>query len=68
MLPTLTAGDALRLAAVDVTESHTRPPARLTEGGLVAALETHGIGRPSTYAATVGLLGRKGYVTRRGGT
>lgn len=39
----------------------TRPPARYTEAGLVRRLEELGIGRPSTYASTVGVLRERGY-------
>ena len=42
-----------------------RPP-RFTEATLVKALEERGIGRPSTYAATIGTIVDRGYVRRRG--
>ena len=41
-------------------EDKTNPPARYTQHGLVALMKSEGIGRPSTYAATIKkLLDRK---------
>ena len=48
-------------------EGHTtNPPPRYTEASLVKALEERGIGRPSTYAAIMGTIVDRGYVTKRG--
>ena len=44
----------------------TTPPPRYTEASLVKAMEELGIGRPSTYAATIGVITDRGYVDRRG--
>src|SRR5690625_2988586 len=65
-LPQVAAGDAL--AARDITaEGHTtNPPPRYTEASLVKTLEELGIGRPSTYAATISVITNRGYVERRG--
>ena len=44
----------------------TAPPPRYTEASLVKALEERGIGRPSTYAATISVIQDRGYVTTKG--
>jgi DNA topoisomerase-1 len=50
-----------------IPEQHfTQPPPRFTEASLVKTLEENGIGRPSTYAPTLGTLQNRGYVTREG--
>ena len=54
---------------VEVKELHgeqhfTQPPAHYTEASLVHTLEELGIGRPSTYAPTSGLLLNRRYVIK----
>jgi DNA topoisomerase-1 len=44
----------------------TLPPPRYTEASLIKELERQGIGRPSTYAATIGTIERRGYIFRQG--
>lgn len=44
---------------------HTNPPPRYTESTLIKALESYGIGRPSTYAPIISTLYKRGYVTSR---
>ncbi len=44
------------------TQHFTEPPPRFTEATLIKALEEHGIGRPSTYAATISTILDRGYV------
>ncbi len=65
-LPPLTEGDPLKLKALDGNQHFTQPPSRYTEATLIKALEENGIGRPSTYAATVSTILSRMYVERDG--
>ncbi len=65
-LPEMTEGQALDVLSLDVDGHRTSPPPRYTEASLVKALEERGIGRPSTYASTISVIGDRGYVTHRG--
>ena len=47
---------------INYTMHTTKPPSRYTESKLIKEMETLGIGRPSTYATTVGILSERGYV------
>jgi DNA topoisomerase-1 len=61
-LPALREGDATTVADVTTTQHFTEPPPRYSEASLIKALEEHGIGRPSTYAATISTIVDRGYV------
>jgi DNA topoisomerase I len=61
-LPALTEGDRTAVRDVTPTQHFTEPPPRFTEATLIKALEEHGIGRPSTYAATISTIVDRGYV------
>ena len=62
-LPAMSAGEALkRVAPVSSTQHFTEPPARYSEASLIKRMEELGIGRPSTYAATVAVLRDRDYV------
>ena len=61
-LPALVEGDRTDVEDVVPTQHFTEPPPRFTEASLVKALEEHGIGRPSTYAATLSTIVDRGYV------
>ncbi|HSK53110.1 MAG TPA: type I DNA topoisomerase [Clostridia bacterium] len=61
-LPPLAEGDRTSVADVRPTQHFTEPPPRYTEATLIKALEEHGIGRPSTYAATISTIQDRGYV------
>src|SRR5439155_658293 len=47
---------------VTPSQHFTEPPPRYTEATLIKALEDNGIGRPSTYAATISTILDRGYV------
>ncbi len=63
-LPKLEAGEILKTLKVEPEQHFTQPPSRYTEASLVKALEEYGIGRPSTYAPTIGTIQQRGYVAR----
>lgn len=64
MLPELNEADALTCLELKPDQHFTKPPARYSDATLVKALEEHGIGRPSTYAPTIGTIENRGYVFR----
>jgi DNA topoisomerase-1 len=61
-MPALREGDAPLKTGVEATQSFTQPPPRYSEASLVKRLEELGIGRPSTYAATLQTLKDREYV------
>jgi DNA topoisomerase I len=61
-LPLLARGEPLDLIQLVPEQHFTQPPPRFTEASLVKSLEEEGIGRPSTYAATVATLQTRFYV------
>ena len=61
-LPQLKISDELKSNEINYTKHTTKPPARYTESKLIKEMETLGIGRPSTYATTIGILSERGYV------
>ncbi len=65
-LPAIVEGEAVDVRAVEPTQHFTEPPPRFSEATLIKALEEHGIGRPSTYAATLSTIGERGYVRIEG--
>ncbi|ACQ78919.1 DNA topoisomerase I [Beutenbergia cavernae DSM 12333] len=65
-LPDLAQGDQVAAESLTAEGHDTSPPPRYTEASLTAALEERGIGRPSTFAATISVIVDRGYVLRRG--
>ena len=62
-LPAMAANDALTREAIKADQHFTEPPPRFTEATLIKKMEELGIGRPSTYTATLTVLRDRGYVT-----
>ncbi len=62
LLPLMRKGDAPVKRGVSATQHFTQPPPRFSEASLVKRLEELGIGRPSTYAATIQTLRDRAYV------
>lgn len=64
LLPAVTKGEAVTLTSVTPNQHFTEPPPRFNDASLVKELEALGIGRPSTYAATISTLEDRNYVER----
>ena len=60
-LPELSEGEMLDAARWLADEKQTKGPASYSEASLVKALEENGVGRPSTYAATIETLKAREY-------
>ena len=65
-LPPVQKGEELDLVQLLPKQHFTQPPPRYTDASLIRALEEYGIGRPSTYAPTLGTLLQRRYIERRG--
>ncbi|SMQ64927.1 DNA topoisomerase I [Devosia lucknowensis] len=65
-LPPLKVGDKPDLKKVEIEQHFTQPPARYSEASLIKKMEELGIGRPSTYAATLTTLKDRNYVKLEG--
>ncbi len=65
-LPQVAQGDDLNASELEASGHETQPPSRYTEASLVKKLEELGVGRPSTYAATMGTIEDRGYVWKKG--
>jgi DNA topoisomerase I len=61
-LPAMASGETVTTREVKPEQHFTEPPPRFTEATLVKRMEELGIGRPSTYAATMSVLRDRGYV------
>ncbi|XSG82351.1 MAG: type I DNA topoisomerase [Methyloligella sp. ZOD6] len=61
-LPPLSERDPLQAHQIEPKQHFTEPPPRYTEATLIKKMEELGIGRPSTYAATMNVLRDREYV------
>lgn len=57
-------GMELDFVEFEENQHFTQPPAHFTEAALVKAMEEQGIGRPSTYAPTIGTIIGRRYVIK----
>ena len=64
-LPDLTVGEQVSQMKSEKEQHFTQPPARYTEATLVKAMEEKGVGRPSTYAATISTIEDREYVVKQ---
>jgi len=67
VLPELNEGENLELKELLPAQHFTQPPYRYNEASLVKALESKGIGRPSTYASILGTIQDREYVEKKEG-
>jgi DNA topoisomerase-1 len=61
-IPLLVEGHNLKVDEVNPNQHFTQPPPRYTEASLIKTLEELGIGRPSTFAPTIGTILARNYV------
>ncbi|AZI44035.1 type I DNA topoisomerase [Deinococcus psychrotolerans] len=64
-LPKLQVGERFALKDAKAEEKKSSAPGRFTEGKFVQVMEKAGIGRPSTYGATLETLQKRNYVALR---
>ena len=64
MLPAMTEGQLMTRESIVATQRFSKHPPRYTEASLVKRLEELGIGRPSTYASTIDVMQKRGYVVK----
>jgi len=64
-LPDLQMGEKVSAENIKKEQHFTQPPARYTEASLVKAMEEKGVGRPSTYAATISTIEDREYVVKQ---
>jgi DNA topoisomerase-1 len=61
-LPAMREGEAPSREKIEATQHFTEPPPRFSEASLIKKMEELGIGRPSTYSATLSTLRDREYV------
>lgn len=64
ILPEIHENESLKVKKILPKQHFTQPPARYNESSLVKTLEELGIGRPSTYSATISTIQERGYVKK----
>jgi DNA topoisomerase I len=67
VMPDLREGEVVALKKLTPSQHFTQPPPRYNEASLVKALESKGIGRPSTYASILSTIQDREYVDKRDG-
>jgi DNA topoisomerase-1 len=65
ILPKVEEGQELELVSMDALQNFTKPSGRYSEASLVRKLEELGIGRPSTFAPTIGTIQSREYVEKK---
>jgi len=65
ILPVIDDGEVLDLEFILARQKFKKPKGRYNEASLVKKLEELGIGRPSTYAPTISVIQKRGYVEKK---
>jgi DNA topoisomerase-1 len=68
VLPEIQEGEELALQELLPAQHFTQPPPRYNEASLVKALESKGIGLPSTYASILSTIQDREYVDKTKGS
>ena len=63
-IPSLSLKEKLEIKEITINQHFTQPPPHFNDASLVKALESFGIGRPSTYAPIISVLQERGYISR----
>lgn len=63
LIPEIDNGSIITAKDIESEQHFTKPKARYTEAKLIKEMEELGIGRPSTYATTMDIIKKRGYVT-----
>ncbi len=63
-LPDLKKGEQVDLVALNPNQHFTEPPPRYSDATLIKALESAGVGRPSTYAPTLSTIQDRDYAEK----
>ncbi len=66
-LPVLKEKQQVQISKIESSNHETTPPPRYSEASLIKEMETHGIGRPSTYAPTIGTIESRNYTFMENG-
>jgi len=64
IIPNLKTGEKVRLGKINPKQHFTQPPARYNEASIIKEMKKNGIGRPSTYAPTISIILKRGYVNK----
>lgn len=64
ILPELKENETLKLLNITPFQHWTSPPPRYNEATLIRALESYGIGRPSTYAPILSTIQKRNYIEK----
>ncbi len=65
-LPVYKKGEVVNVQEYTKEEKATQPPARYNEGSIIEKMDNIGVGRPSTFAATVNKIKEREYVEKEG--